>query len=299
MVTPLVDHDTLDVPGLERLVEHILSAGPAGLFILGTSGEGPSLSYNRRQELIERVTEQVAGRVPLLVGVTDSSFAETVNLAEFAADSGAQAVVAAPPFYFPCAQEDLAHYVRNLERELPLPVFLYNIPSLTKVAFELETVRRVMELPGIAGIKDSSGDMIYFHKLRHLTACRPDFSLLVGPEELLAGAVLAGAHGGVSGGANLHPGLYVALYDAASRRDLTQVEYLHSKVLQIASQIYAVAKDGPTVVKGLKCALSVLGICSDAMAQPFQPLDQNQRRVIQRLIDELGIPESRSGVESQ
>jgi 4-hydroxy-tetrahydrodipicolinate synthase len=124
MVTPLADRDTLDVPGLERLVEHILAGGPAGLFILGTSGEGPSLSYRLRHELIDRVAEQVAGRVPLLVGVTDTAWVESVEVADYAADAGAQAVVLAAPPYFPTGQHDLIEYFRHVVAQLPLPVFL-------------------------------------------------------------------------------------------------------------------------------------------------------------------------------
>src|SRR6185369_5334544 len=89
MVTPLRSRDELDVAGLEKLVEHILGGGVNGLFILGTTGEGPSLSYRLRRELIERVCKQVNHRVPVLVGITDTSFVESVNLARGAAESGA------------------------------------------------------------------------------------------------------------------------------------------------------------------------------------------------------------------
>src|SRR4029079_1920353 len=92
MITPLIDRDTLDVEGLERLVEHLLAGGVHGLFILGTTGEGPSLSYKLRLELIERGCQHVRGRVPVLVGITDTSFTETVALAEEAADDGASAL---------------------------------------------------------------------------------------------------------------------------------------------------------------------------------------------------------------
>ncbi len=103
MVTPLLDRDTLDVAGLERLIEHILSGGVHGLFILGTTGEAPSLSYRLRYELIERVCRQVKGRVPVLVGITDTCFTESLNTANKARDAGAQAVVLAPPRSTPCA----------------------------------------------------------------------------------------------------------------------------------------------------------------------------------------------------
>src|SRR5580693_5577452 len=101
MVTPLRGRDELDLLGLERLVEHILSGGVSGLFILGTTGEGPSLSYQLRRELIRRVCKQVNHRVPILVGITDTAFVESVNLARSAADYGAAAVVLAPPYYLP------------------------------------------------------------------------------------------------------------------------------------------------------------------------------------------------------
>src|SRR4051794_25169142 len=98
MITPLRGRDEIDHAGLERLIEHILGGGVHGLFILGTSGEAPSLSYRLRRELIERVCLQVRGRVPVLVGITDTSVQEALSLAQHAADSGAQAVVTAPPY---------------------------------------------------------------------------------------------------------------------------------------------------------------------------------------------------------
>src|ERR1700744_3160250 len=88
MVTPLRDRDVLDVDGLERLIEHILAGGGSGLFILGTTGEGPSLSYRLRTELIDRVCHQVRERVPVLVGITDTAFMESMHVAPAAANAG-------------------------------------------------------------------------------------------------------------------------------------------------------------------------------------------------------------------
>jgi dihydrodipicolinate synthase/N-acetylneuraminate lyase len=159
MVTPLRGRDELDVCGLERLVEHILAGGVGGLFILGTTGEGPGLSYRLRREMIDRICRQVSGRVPVLVGITDTSFVESAQLAHYAAFKGAAAVVVAPPYYLPEAQPELQEYIDHLLPELPLPLFLYNIPSLTKVHFEIETLKRALDEPRIVGFKDSSGDL--------------------------------------------------------------------------------------------------------------------------------------------
>ena len=293
LVTPLLDRDTLDAAGLERLIEHVLAGGVHGLFILGTTGEAPSLSYRLRYELIERVCGQVKGRVPVLVGITDTSFVESVNVARKARDAGAQAVVLAPPYYFPAGQAELLEYLRHLTRELPLPVFLYNMPSYTKLVFEPETIRAAAEFPGIVGIKDSSGNMIYFRRLQSLLKDHPDFSLLMGQEELLAETILLGGHGSVCGGANLIPQLYVELYNAACSKDLPKIESLHKKVMELSNAIYNVGQYESSFLKGLKCALSCINICSDFLAEPFHRFRRAEHEVIERYVKELGITPER------
>jgi 4-hydroxy-tetrahydrodipicolinate synthase len=289
MVTPLADRDTLDHAGLERLVERILAGGVHGLFILGTTGEGPSLSYRLRCELIERVCELVAGRVPVLVGVTDTSFVESVNLAGIAADEGAAAVVLSAPYYFPAGQPELLEYVEHIAAEMPLPMFLYNMPSHTKVKFELETLRRALELPNVAGMKDSSGDLSYFRQAAALVQQTAGASLLIGPEHLLAEAIAVGGHGGVCGGANLMPRLFVDLYEAATQSDAERVAQLQMRVQQLGASLYAIGKHSSAVIKGLKCALSCLGICDDAMAEPFQRFRRAERELVQKCLRQLEI----------
>jgi dihydrodipicolinate synthase/N-acetylneuraminate lyase len=289
MVTPLLDRDTLDVVGLERLIEHIIAGEVHGLFILGTTGEAPSLSYRLRNELIQRVCDQVNKRIPVLVGITDTSFVESVNISQKAKDAGAQAIVLAPPYYFPAGQSELLEYLNHLIRELPLPLFLYNMPSYTKLVFEPETIRAASEYPGIVGIKDSSGNMVYFRQLQSLLKDHPDFSLLMGREELLAEAILLGGHGSVCGGANLIPELYVQLYNAACSKDLSKVEQLHKKVMEFSTAIYHVGRYESSLLKGLKCALSCVGICSDFLAEPFHRFRRAEHEVIERYVKELGI----------
>ena len=288
MVTPLLAQDMLDVPGLERLVEHLVGGGPAGLFLLGTTGEGPSLSHRIRHELVERTCRLVAGRVPVLVCITDSSFTESVELANHAAECGAQAVVATAPYYFPLSQPELLEYTEALVRELPLPLMLYNIPAMTKVAYEVETVQRLMENPGIIGIKDSSGDLSHFRRLLQISKGRKDWTVFMGQEELTAEVVREGASGGVNGGANIDPRLYVDNYECAARGDAARGAECHARVLRVADTIYTVGRHASSMIKGVKCALSLLGICSDVTAQPFRHFGSPEReRVRQRLV-ELG-----------
>jgi dihydrodipicolinate synthase/N-acetylneuraminate lyase len=294
MVTPLVDRDTLDTAGLGRLLEHILAGGVHGVFVLGTTGEAPSLSRRLRRELIERVCALVAGRVPVLAGVTDTSLSESVALARAAAEAGAQAVVLSAPYYFPASQAEMIEYLDHAVAAMPLPVLLYNMPSHTKITFGLEVLRRAIEMPQVVGIKDSSGKMIYFHEVLRLRRQRPDWSVLVGPEQLLGEAVLMGGDGGVCGGANLWPRLYVDVYEAAAAGDLARLASLHQHVMDIAESIYTVGKHGSAVIKGLKCALSCLGICDDYMPEPLHRFRSAERAEIQRCLGDLGLIEPRS-----
>ena len=289
LITPLKERDTLDVAGLERLVERLITNGVSGLFILGTTGEGPSLSYRLRRELIEHTMKLAAGRVPVLVGITDTSFTESIEISKFAADKGVHSVVAATPYYFPAGQAELLEYLEDLVRELPLPLFLYNMPALTKVSFELDTIRAAQQWEKVIGIKDSSCDMIYFHKMLAVAKQRPDWAVFVGPEELTAEAVLLGAHGGVNGGANLHPRLYVDLYQAAAAQDLQRVRQLHAQVMDLAGRIYTVGKHKSAIIKGLKCALSLLNVCDDCMAEPFRRFNEPERDKVRAHLIELGL----------
>jgi 4-hydroxy-tetrahydrodipicolinate synthase len=289
MITPLKSQDELDVAGLERLIEHILAGGVHGLFLLGTTGEGPSLSYRLRRELLERTCKLVDGRVPVLACITDTAFVESVNLAEFAADCGCHAAVISAPYYFAPAQPELMEYVEHVARKMPLPLYLYNMPGLTKVSFSAEVIQRAMDIPGIVGLKDSSCSMLYFHEIRAMIGARDDFGLLVGPEEMLGESVLLGGDGGVNGGANLYPSLYVKLYEAAAAKDIETMWELHQQVIELSRKVYHVGRHPSSIIKGLKGALNLLGICDDFMAEPYHCFRVPDREKMKEILVELGL----------
>ena len=118
------------------------------------------------------------------------------------------------PYYFPAGQTELIAYVEHVVQELPLPLMLYNMPSLTKVWFEIDTLRRLADIESIVGVKDSSGDLDYFAQLIALRELRDDWSIMMGPEHLLVDAMRLGGDGGVCGGANVFPQWFVQCYEA-------------------------------------------------------------------------------------
>ena len=287
LVTPLKDNDTLDVEGLERLIERLIAGGVHGLFILGTTGEEQSLSYHLRHEMIRETCRINRNRLPVLVCITDTSIVESIRMAQIAAECGASGVVSAPPYYFATGQPELAEFYEELVPQLPLPVFLYNMPSHTKVNFAPATIHRIAQDPRVIGFKDSSANAVYFRSVMHIMKDRPDFAMLVGPEEITAECVLMGAHGGINGGANMFPKLYVDMYNAAKAGNLEEVRRLQPIIMQISSTIYTVGQHGSSYLKGLKCALSILGVCDDFIAAPFHKFNAPEREKIRLALEAL------------
>ena len=288
LITPLSGRDTLDHAGLERLIEHVVSGGVSGLFILGTTGEAPALSLRLRRELIKRTCEQVAGRLPVLVGVSDPSLEESLHMAAFAAENGADFAVAAPPYYWPLGDSELDVYYERLAEAVALPLFLYNMPALTKVSIPLSVVRSGLQHPKVVGMKDSSGNMSYLHQVLRLRGERSDWPVLVGDEETLLYAVEAGAQGGVNGGANVFPALYTAYFRASAGGDLKKARSLQRLVVRMGD-LYRTARHASATIRGIKCGLSLLGICGDLMAEPFQTLTSEERRSAAQIVEEISL----------
>ncbi|HEV1285711.1 MAG TPA: dihydrodipicolinate synthase family protein [Bryobacteraceae bacterium] len=286
LATPLAQTNqaepSLDVFGLERLIEHVLAGGVNGLFLLGTSGEFTSLGREMRQEIIRRTCAQVNRRVPVLAGITDTAISETLRLADTAVEAGADAVVLAAPYYFEHSQGDLLRYLELVTKRLSLPLFLYNIPHLTKTSFEPETVRRAADFPGVAGLKDSTGDLQYLEKTVALLRDRPGFSVLIGPEEMLVECMKRGAIGGVCGGSNLNPTLFVELYNAIVRGDSRCVTELQAKVEESSRALYRVGFPGGSYLRGIKAALALAGLCNPEPAPPFAPFSAEEYSQIEK-----------------
>ncbi len=286
MITPMTEKGDLDIEGLENLIEHLLAGGVHGIFLLGTNGEGPSLTYALRKELITKACKLINGRVPVLVGITDTSFEGSVDIANHSKDAGADAVVVAPPYYFPISQEEMVDYLEELIPALPLPVMMYNMPSCTKMHLSVETVRKAKEL-GAIGLKDSSGDAFYLYSLIEEFKDSPEFSIIAGTELYLPETIIYGGHGAVAGGANFFPRLFVDLYDASVANDKEVIATLRAQVLKLYDTIYSVGNHVSRFTKGTKCALSVMGICNDHMALPLRKFNDTERGQIKKYVEEF------------
>jgi 4-hydroxy-tetrahydrodipicolinate synthase len=287
MITPLHANGSLDISSVEKIIDHLISGGVHGVFILGTTGEFSGLSYDVRRELIVETCNRVAGRIPILVGITDVSLEESISLAAFADSAGAYAVVTAPPFYMNIDQQELCTYYEKLADAISIPMYLYNMPSHTKLSIDFDTVIKLAAHEQIIGLKDSSGNGVYFQALCHAFRDQEEFMLMVGPEEMMAETVLMGSHGGVSGGANLYPKLYVALYAAAVARDFEKIKTYQACVMEISLNIYQVGGYKSSYMKGLKTTMSFAGLCQAAFAPPLYPFSTKEVEELRKRVEKI------------
>jgi dihydrodipicolinate synthase/N-acetylneuraminate lyase len=286
LITPLLNNYTIDVNGLERLIEHIVSGGVHGLFVLGTTGEAPSLSNSLKKDIIKRTCELINHKIPVLVGITDTSFENSLEMAEYSQKVGADAVVVAAPYYIPISQSEMIAYLENLIPELALPLLLYNVPSHVKLHLEKETVTAAKDL-GAIGIKDSSGDMFYLLSLIEEFKKTPEFSILTGTELFIPETIMQGGHGAVAGGANIFPKLFVSFYEASVAHDYDRISLLRNKVMMLYNTIYNVGECSSRITKGINCALSAMGICNDYVAFPLRRFEGEEKQRIEKYILEL------------
>ena len=269
LVTPLTKHNTLDLEGLRNLIEYTIAGGVHALFLLGTTGEGPSLHHSLRKQLITQACSIVDSRVPVMVCITDSSLEEALEIARHAKQAGADILVAAPPFYYPISQLEIQTYFKTLVPLLPLPLILYNMPACTKLHLSLETLELAKDL-GVIGLKDSSGDRDYLFSVVAAFKDDPHFSVYTGNETLLPELLNRGGHGVVAGGANFFPKLFVAFYNSCLANNQQAIKRHLKHVNWIGNSIYNIGKDASKYVKGTKSTLSALGICKDYSAMPIQ-----------------------------
>ncbi|WKN43177.1 dihydrodipicolinate synthase family protein [Tunicatimonas pelagia] len=274
MVTPLTEQMKLDQSATSKLLSHLMEGKIHGLFILGTTGEAPSLSNQVKLNIIQQLGSEVGTSLPWLVGISDTCLAHALDWARIAKEHGAAAVVAAPPFYFPASQLAIYQFYEQLANQSPLPLFLYDIPSHTHNRLARETIIALLKLPNIVGYKDSSLDIMHFHRLNQLRSESAAFPYFLGPEEFLLETTLLGASGGVNGGANVFPSLYVKLYEAVQQQKLETAQRLHQLVMQISQNLY---QDGGTVTAGLKFALAEIGIGNGLVAPPQINLTEEEK----------------------
>jgi len=293
LITPfLADAETVNVEATVALVEYQVQRGVHALFVAGTTGESFALDDEQWRRLLRTVTATVAGRIPVIVGVSMPGTAGAARRAGWAAELGADYVTATIPYYFLTSQQDIVRHYRAIEDATSLPLVVYNIPHLTKISIAPATYLELAQSPRMVALKDSSGDITALRRLKWALAerGREDIRLLMGTDLMIDAIVTMGAHGVVPSLANLAPHVLVSAWDTAAAGDWATCRRLLEQAAHL-TRVYQVHPSGAEAgtVAGLKTALAQIGIDCGAPARPSVPLDEAGQAAVKTILQGGGL----------
>ncbi len=280
-VTPFSEDGEVDLRGLSANIERWNQTGVTGYVALGSTGERVHLSEDEAIRVIEAARESVPPTHALIAGAGQQSVRLTIREARRCAEAGADALLVITPGYYRAemSQDALAGYYRALADSSPLPILLYNIPQLTGVVLQPETVARLAEHERIIGIKDSSGDMVALGEILRLTT--PDFAVLTGHGSALLTALTLGARGAILAVACFAPSPAVEIYDAFQAGDLLRGRSLQRGLALLVRGV--MVRYG---IGGIKAAMDVLGFTGGRVRAPLSMPNPDARLEIERLLRE-------------
>jgi len=274
-ITPRrADSQDPDVSGLLDLLDFLAGdvkgSGVAGVCLFDATGEFLNYSFSERQRLVYLGVKR--SRVPLIVGVSHSTLAGALQLADEAIASGADAIILMPPYFFPYSPPEIEEFYLQFARETAdaVPILIHNFPQVTS-RIEFELMRKLIDTGRFAGIADSSGDWPFFEHLLELRRTRP-CALLSGHDRTAARALRAGADGVISGAACALPELLAGLFHAISSKDDQQSDALNARLLEFIE--WAEKFPFPTAIKR---AVELRGQKS---APPLTPLAPDTKQAL-------------------
>jgi 4-hydroxy-tetrahydrodipicolinate synthase len=279
MISPIKSKEP-DGPAIGRLVEHILTGGCTGLFVLGGCGEGAWLTPKQRAAVVRAAARAAGRRAPVLAGVMLPATGPALEAARQAADDGADALVVGSPYYFSVDAAAQRRHAEAILGAISLPVLLYNIPQATHHVLSPATVGQLAQESRVLGIKDSAGDFEAFQGFLNIKKRRAAFRVLQGNEHLAAPSLLQGGDGLVPGMANFAPALFVALHRAAAQGDAVACAKLQTEIARLC----ALHTHGHWL-PALKAACAMLGFGDGVPSLPLLPATADQQRAIAAILE--------------
>ena len=283
VATPMLANEDLDIPRLKWFLDHLITSGVHGIFVLGTNSEFYALDEKEKQQVIATAVEHVRGRVPVYAGTGAETTREAVRLTKMAEKEGANGVsVITPYFILPNQQEIYDHY-RRIAENTSLPVVLYNNPATCGgVKIDVETVARLAEIPNILGVKDSSGDLQ--NTIEYIKVVPERFSVLMGRDTLIYPAMIFGAKGAVPATGNIAPKLLVEIYETFVRGDQPASLAAQRKLNPVRMALTLGTAPG-----GVKAALQLLGLSIGPCRSPVAPLPPDKMQKMKAALQSAGL----------
>ena len=285
IVTPITEDGKLNEKAYRGLIDYLADNGIHGVFPFGTTGEFYAFDEDFYKELLEITKDAVHGRMDIYAGANHITTAGAVRLAKMVEKvGGIDALSVLTPMFISQTQHEVYEYYKEIASETSLPIIIYNNKPKTNVTVEPATVAKLAEIDNIVGVKDSTGDMTNTEEYLRLTRGAKNFHVMMGRDTLIFAALCYGATGAIASCANVAPRIAADIYDkfmAGDREGALEAQFTFSS-LRIATNMGTF----PVV---LKEALKMIGHdCGDCV-KPIQPLSEEQREKLRRVLSEMGL----------
>ena len=278
LVTPFDRNGKIDFQALGRIIEHTITGGVEYLVTLGTTGESVTLSQEEKDQVVRFTVQQVAARVPVVIGIGGNNTAELLAEMKALDTSGLTAILSSSPAYNKPSQEGIFRHYMALAEQSPMPIIIYNVPGRTSSNLTADTTLRLAHAsPIFCGIKEASGDLVQASKIiKHKPS---HFHVISGDDPLALGLVAIGGDGVISVIANAYPRQFSDLIRSALAGNYTTAAKINLNLMDVHQWLYV---DGNPA--GIKVALHFLGLCDNYLRLPLVPVSSTTNS---KLISEL------------
>ncbi len=285
IATPMGKGGALDLPVLGKLIDFHVANGTAGIVIVGTTGESPTVDFDEHCLLIKSAVDHARGRIPVIAGTGANSTAEAIALTACAKEAGAHSGLSVVPYYNKPTQEGLYRHFRAIAEQVDLPLILYNVPGRTVADLANETVMRLAQVSGIVGIKEATADLGRGSELIKAlnVAQRRDFAVYSGDDITALPLLLMGGHGVISVTANVAPKLMAGMCKAALAGDIAAARACNDRLLGLHRTLFVEANPIP-----VKWALAEMGLIENELRLPMVPLSPHHFEAVRAALREAG-----------
>lgn len=278
IITPFTPKGEVDYQALGSLIEYWINGGVDFLVVLGTTGESVTLDKTEKKEVFEFVANQVAGRVPVVLGIGGNNTKEVIDSLGHYDLTKAQGILSVSPYYNKPTQDGIYAHYTAFAAECPLPIILYNVPGRTgSNVLANTTIRLAHEVENIVAVKEASGNM---EQIMQIIADRPEgFHVLSGDDGITLPLIACGADGVISVVANSHPKEFSDMVRFALAGNYEKARELHYPLLKVIEHLFI--EGNPA---GVKAVMKIKGLCGDSVRLPLVNISEGLYEKIERMI---------------
>lgn len=279
-ITPFNDNEKVDIPLFKKLVERLVVSGSHGIAPLGSTGVLPYLNDDEKEAVTEATIQQVAGRLPTLVGISNLTTEKTIYHARFAEKAGATAVMIIPMSYWKLTDDEIIKHYDTVASKISIPIMAYNNPATGGVDMSPALLKRLLQIPNVTMIKESTGDIQRMHYLKKELG--EEVAFYNGSNPLALAAFAAGANGWCTAAPNLIPELNIGLYNAIQNNDFEEARNVFYEQLDLLK--FIVAKGLP---RAIKAGLNILGEDGGHLRSPLQSLGPEETEELKIILSSV------------